>query len=170
MTAPRSFEIHLLESLTGAQREAVRAVIEAEVELAHRRAAAGSGDLWALSWSNQMVKDELKVAKTLVALDKKSAELKGFLFFRPPGSVWEITLVMTLPSFRGHKVGETMIDALMSHIASNSTISLEVRADNTAAVGLYRKCGFLEQGRRLRYYRDGMDAIIMNSQSRVSPR
>jgi ribosomal-protein-alanine N-acetyltransferase len=39
---------------------------------------------------------------------------------------------------------------------------LEVRASNHPAIGLYRRLGFAETGRRKRYYRDPMeDAVQM---------
>lgn len=40
---------------------------------------------------------------------------------------------------------------------------LEVRAGNEAARALYRKFGFVEDGRRLHYYKDnGEDAVLMS--------
>lgn len=41
-----------------------------------------------------------------------------------------------------------------------SAVHLEVRADNTAARALYAACGFVEAGRRRRYYADGEDAVV----------
>ena len=42
------------------------------------------------------------------------------------------------------------------------TLSSEVRDDNPVAQGLYRREGFIETGRRPRYYQpDDVDAIIM---------
>jgi ribosomal-protein-alanine N-acetyltransferase len=41
-------------------------------------------------------------------------------------------------------------------------LTLEVRASNQAARGLYRKLGFTELGKRKRYYEDnGEDALIL---------
>lgn len=42
------------------------------------------------------------------------------------------------------------------------TCHLEVRADNTAAVGLYERLGFQTVGRRRGYYRDGADALLFS--------
>jgi ribosomal-protein-alanine N-acetyltransferase len=38
---------------------------------------------------------------------------------------------------------------------------LEVAAGNVAALALYRAAGFAEVGRRVRYYADGSDALVM---------
>jgi hypothetical protein len=40
-------------------------------------------------------------------------------------------------------------------------VSLEVATDNAVAQALYRQRGFVVEGRRPRYYRDGTDALIM---------
>ncbi|NVN31455.1 ribosomal-protein-alanine acetyltransferase, partial [Endobacter medicaginis] len=38
---------------------------------------------------------------------------------------------------------------------------IEVAAGNGPAIALYRGCGFVEVGRRRRYYPDGDDALVM---------
>ena len=54
---------------------------------------------------------------------------------------------------------------LMKDIAFQANIfrrTLEVRASNRKAIGLYEKCGFAVKGRRPRYYDDAKeDALIM---------
>lgn len=41
------------------------------------------------------------------------------------------------------------------------TMSLEVRSSNNKAIGLYEKYGFIDVGKRKRYYADGEDARLM---------
>ena len=41
-------------------------------------------------------------------------------------------------------------------------IFLEVAHNNQAAINLYKKMNFTVYGRRAKYYKDGMDAILMN--------
>ena len=43
--------------------------------------------------------------------------------------------------------------------AGRTLLRLEVRADNPAAIGLYRAAGYLPIGRRAGYYEDGADAL-----------
>jgi ribosomal-protein-alanine N-acetyltransferase len=40
-------------------------------------------------------------------------------------------------------------------------MELEVRVGNQAALGLYAALGFVEQGRRARYYRDPVEDAVM---------
>ena len=42
-----------------------------------------------------------------------------------------------------------------------STITLEVNENNLSAINLYKKFGFIEVGRRKKYYRNGDTAILM---------
>lgn len=39
---------------------------------------------------------------------------------------------------------------------------LDVNVNNTAALALYRRCGFQDDGVRKKYYRDGGDAVLMS--------
>jgi [ribosomal protein S18]-alanine N-acetyltransferase len=44
------------------------------------------------------------------------------------------------------------------------SIELEVRESNVAALGLYRRLGFIEQDKRKRYYKDPEeDAVLMTA-------
>jgi len=68
------------------------------------------------------------------------------------------------PQFRGLGLGRELLQAaLQDAIASGARSALlEVRAGNQIARNLYRAFGFVEVGRRPRYYRDnGEDAILM---------
>ena len=42
-----------------------------------------------------------------------------------------------------------------------SFVSLEVRVSNAGAIALYAGLGFIETGRRKKYYENGEDAILM---------
>ena len=46
---------------------------------------------------------------------------------------------------------------------------LEVRVSNTAAISLYHRYGFSDDGRRPRYYADGEDALLMSLELQESP-
>ena len=69
--------------------------------------------------------------------------------------------------WRGRGVGSALMRATirLAHERGLHKLSLEVFAHNTAAIALYRNCGFLEEGRRVRQYRRAngelWDSIIM---------
>lgn len=75
-----------------------------------------------------------------------------------------ITNVAVHPDFRGHGIGELLMQQLMALAISYGAerMTLEVRVSNTVAINLYEKMGFLSHGIRKGYYTDNNeDAIIM---------
>lgn len=75
-----------------------------------------------------------------------------------------ITNVAVSPNYRRMQVGSALIKTMLDVTikAGISQHTLEVRAGNESAKGLYRKFGFEEAGLRKGYYEDnGEDAIIM---------
>lgn len=75
-----------------------------------------------------------------------------------------VTNVAVLPTYRGKRLGEKLMSALLEHAKNRGAVrmTLEVRASNTVAQGLYSKFGFTSQGRRRNYYTDTKeDALIM---------
>ena len=71
------------------------------------------------------------------------------------------------PGWRGRGVGSALVAAAIDWARGRELhkLCLEVFAHNTAAVALYRKCGFIEEGRRVRQYRRASgelwDSIVM---------
>jgi ribosomal protein S18 acetylase RimI-like enzyme len=56
------------------------------------------------------------------------------------------------PDYRGRGLGTRLLSACLTKATAQgmTRIELEVRADNEAAIGLYRKLGFTEEGRMRR--------------------
>ena len=78
----------------------------------------------------------------------------------------QILEVATHPSARREGVGGLVVRAACDRCTGGDAF-LEVRASNAAALGLYAKLGFKEEGRRRGYYRDPTeDAVLM----RLTPR
>ena len=65
---------------------------------------------------------------------------------------------------RGRGIGEALFRHLIDKAEESGcdVVNLEVRAGNEAAIGLYRKLGFVEVGRRRKYYYGKEDAILMD--------
>ena len=76
----------------------------------------------------------------------------------------QITNIAVHPDYRGQGMGKAVVLALMKHAKTHhlANITLEVRASNAPAIGLYRQLGFVEIGRRKNFYtRPTEDALIM---------
>ena len=63
---------------------------------------------------------------------------------------------------RGAGIGATILDALMawSHEAGAREIFLDVRPSNEGAIALYKSRGFVEIGRRPRYFRNPVEEAV----------
>ena len=69
--------------------------------------------------------------------------------------------------WRGRGVGSALIQAAIAWARDHGLhkLSLEVFTQNTAAIALYRKCGFVEEGHRVKHYRRAngelWDSLVM---------
>ncbi len=64
-------------------------------------------------------------------------------------------------------IGRALVHALIQTCGGGIAM-LELRASNSAALALYRSCGFETVGRRQAYYPDGEDAVLMTREPRGS--
>ena len=70
-------------------------------------------------------------------------------------------------AWRGRGVGSALVQAAIDRARGQGLhkLCLEVFPHNTAAIALYRKCGFAEEGRRVKQYRRASgelwDTIVM---------
>ena len=93
-------------------------------------------------------------------------EPAGFIVARDLGDEAEILTFGVLPERRRLGLGRALLDALLAEAGRRrlGAIVLEVAADNEAARRLYAAFGFVQAGRRPRYYRRAdtvADALIL---------
>jgi ribosomal-protein-alanine N-acetyltransferase len=90
----------------------------------------------------------------------------GLLLVRAVADEAEILTIAVSPAARRQRGANMMIEAALDVLRQGLTrrLFLEVAADNTAALALYRSTGFSPCGRRPGYYAKGAtDAIIMEA-------
>ena len=76
----------------------------------------------------------------------------------------QITNVAVHPDHRRKGFGDAIVRSLLRHAKDErlESVSLEVRASNTAAIALYKRAGFTEAGRRKGFYtKPTEDALVM---------
>ncbi len=100
----------------------------------------------------------------LVAEDPGTGDLTGFLVagLLPPQAELETIAVEGDGQRRG--VGRRLFAAMVEELRAEQVteVILEVRASNGQALGFYRALGFVEAGRRTRYYADPIeDAVLL---------
>lgn len=114
-------------------------------------------------WSQKAIADTVALNGTYLGVffDGKYAGHAGMTKAADEGYV---TNIAVKPKFRRCGAATALIKALLgeSERSKLAFLSLEVRASNTAAVSLYKKCGFKKAGLRPKFYRDPCeDAVIM---------
>ena len=138
----------------------VRPLCEADVDAVVRLEEAS----FHTPWTRADFEGELKNPLALYLVGLEDDELIAY------GGSWivfdecHITNIAVAPPMRGTGVGtELMRELLAAAMARGArSYTLEVRPSNDAAIALYRKFGFIVEGRRKRYYADtGEDALIM---------
>jgi RimJ/RimL family protein N-acetyltransferase len=82
-----------------------------------------------------------------------------------PGAA-EVGMLLA-PAWRGQGLGTALLDVGLAWAVDNGShkAALEVWPDNEAALELYRRAGFVEEGRKRRHYRRAngelWDSILM---------
>jgi len=92
-------------------------------------------------------------------------ERGGMLLGRIAADEAEVLTLAVTPGARRQGMGTGLLREAKARMISHgaSVVFLEVAASNVAALSLYRAEGFVEVGRRPRYYADGSNAVVMRA-------
>ncbi|WP_370148239.1 ribosomal protein S18-alanine N-acetyltransferase [Exiguobacterium profundum] len=119
---------------------------------------------FAIPWTkeafmNEMLRNEQAVYFVAVH-DKRVVGFVGVWMIVDEG---HITNIAVLPELRGQGIGNQLLAELVAFAKSKGLVglTLEVRVSNVGAQKLYEQFGFMQAGRRRRYYQDNNeDAYI----------
>ena len=106
------------------------------------------------------------VARDAIAVNNPSdpRPIIGFIVARLLANELHINNVAVRPGHRRGGIGASLVGAVLNWARERRSdrAVLEVRAGNSAAQALYRRCGFVVEGRRRRYYASPVeDALLM---------
>lgn len=89
--------------------------------------------------------------------------IAGYAGLDHAGDTSDVMTIATLPRVRGRGLGRRLLEELVarSRAAGAERLLLEVRADNTAARGLYDSAGFRLLQTRRGYYPGGVSALVL---------
>jgi ribosomal-protein-alanine N-acetyltransferase len=140
-------------------REATPADLDAIMALEH---ASFPTD----AWSDAMMREELASPHGWYLVVEEAGRLIGYGGLRSARGAADadIQTIAIAESGRGRGRGRALLTALLEEAERRKVrdVFLEVRADNPVAQALYASEGFVEVGRRPRYYQpDDVDAIVM---------
>jgi ribosomal-protein-alanine N-acetyltransferase len=87
----------------------------------------------------------------------------GLILVRGVAEEAEVLTLAVIPAMRRRGVAAALLRRAMAEAAARGAgaLFLEVSTRNAAAQALYRRFGFIEVGRRRRYYPDGSDALVL---------
>lgn len=120
-------------------------------------------------WTPGLFLHELKLSFSRLHLARTSngsRRLVGYVCWWLVGEEVHILNLAVHPGSRRGGAGRALVQRVLDDAATHraASVSLEVRRDNEAALGLYGAMGFSASGLRKNYYGPGEDAVIMERQ------
>jgi ribosomal-protein-alanine N-acetyltransferase len=122
-------------------------------------------------WSPEVFWSELAADRWYVVAED-GGEVVGYAGLATSGREADVQTVAVSPDAQGRGLGRMLLDALVARAARDgaTTLLLEVRADNAAAIRLYERTGFERIAVRRRYYQPGdVDAHVMRLRPLPAP-
>ncbi|MGC2871868.1 ribosomal protein S18-alanine N-acetyltransferase [Ihubacter sp. mB4P-1] len=115
-------------------------------------------------WSEQALAEDMENPRCLYVVAELDGRVVGYVGFWAIVDEGHINNVAVSPDFRRRRIGAALIEEALRLGTELGLVNytLEVRAGNEAAIGLYEKFGFEAVGVRPHYYEvGGEDAVIM---------
>ena len=107
-------------------------------------------------WSENSIRSEVDnvLALWMVAMDGE--QVVGYVGSQTVCGETDMMNIAVHPDYRRRGIAESLIDVLIRELKNRGSVclTLEVRASNDPAIGLYEKLGFREVGLRKNYYRN----------------
>ena len=117
-------------------------------------------------WTGGIFRDCIRVGYHCVVVESASGVLQGYAIMSVVTDEAHLLNLCASPDCRRCGLGREILKQLLetASVAGARRMFLEVRPSNIAALALYASEGFLEIGRRPRYYRAGEgreDAVVL---------
>ena len=131
---------------------------------AHARLLAGMHHIcFAEPWNEKAMADMLAMPGCFGWLAAEGEAPQGFVLARLAADEAEILTILVLPPYRRQGLAQCLLAAVIDNVKMQGVnkVFLEVALSNAAGLELYTKVGFIQVGRRPRYYPNGGDALLM---------
>ena len=116
-------------------------------------------------WSASQYKEEFSspTRHFVVALDDAQSIIGYAGVFAPGGAEADVLTVGVIPSQRGKGIARQLMALITDWAKQQGSIAmmLEVKVDNTEAIGLYESLGYSKLNIRKDYFGAGLDALVM---------
>jgi ribosomal-protein-alanine N-acetyltransferase len=116
-------------------------------------------------WSTSQYKEEFSspTRHFVVAVDTEQNIVGYAGVFAPGGAEADVLTVGVIPSQRGKGIAKALMALITDWAKEQGSIAmmLEVKVDNTEAIGLYQSLGYSQLNIRKDYFGAGLDALVM---------
>ncbi|MBO5408232.1 MAG: ribosomal protein S18-alanine N-acetyltransferase [Clostridia bacterium] len=114
-------------------------------------------------WSLESFQNDLTNENAVYFCIEDAGKVIGYVGMWQSFGEGNINNIAVLPEYRRKGYGKLLLEYLVAYGREHnfSFLTLEVRESNQEARSLYRSVGFLEVGRRKKYYERTEDAILM---------
>ena len=111
------------------------------------------------AWGEDAIALQLVLPGAFGLIDERGGMLMG----RVAADEAEVLTLAVAPSVRRRGLATALLRAARAQVSAGGgrAMFLEVATGNTAALALYQREGFVEVGRRRRYYADSSDALVL---------
>lgn len=116
-------------------------------------------------WSASQYKEEFSspTRHFVVAVDESDSIIGYAGVFAPGGTEADILTVGVVPEHRGQGIAKILMAMITDWATAqkSTAMMLEVKVDNTDAIGLYQTLGYTQLNIRKDYFGPGLDAQVM---------
>ena len=129
--------------------------------------AALEKECFSMPWSENSIASELSNPLSLWVVAVDGNTVVGYVGSQAVMCEADMMNLAVLPSYRRQNIGKNLVTELIKQLSERGVhcLTLEVRASNEAAIGLYSGLGFVQVGRRPNYYKAPKeDALILRKE------
>lgn len=115
-------------------------------------------------WSKRSIAHELETDYSLWLVAHSEQKIVGYVGSQISFESADVMNIAVDPAFRRQGIARQLLQRLLDELAAKQvhSLTLEVRASNAPACGLYDSMGFTQVGRRKNYYQAPReDALIL---------
>ena len=118
-------------------------------------------------WSENSIASELDNPLSYWLVADDNGIIAGYVGSQSVLDAADMMNLAVSPDYRKQGIGQALVRGLVNHLQQNNVIALllEVRVSNHPAISLYEKLGFVQVGRRPKYYHNPReDALILRKE------
>lgn len=118
-------------------------------------------------WSENSIASELDNRLSYWLVAEVDGKIAGYVGSQSVLDAADMMNLAVSPDYRQQGIGQALVNSLVHHLQENHVIALllEVRVSNAPAIRLYEKLGFVQVGRRSKYYHNPReDALILRKE------